>query len=116
MLSNISWKDVVVNLKKEDSVVKNKDKTIVCLKDSKSIKINQISSMSNNNNISALNNVEIEVPNDTYYEFDKKGNLVDEIEFSEKEITLDTIMSLENIDLNEMWKVENNKLNRNFIS
>ncbi len=116
MLSNISWKDVVVNLKKEDSVVKNKDKTIVCLKDSKSIKINQISSMSNNNSISALNNVEIEVPNDTYYEFDKKGNLVDEIEFSEKEITLDTIMSLENIDLNEMWKVENNKLNRNFIS
>ena len=116
MLSNISWKDVVVNLKKEDDVIKNKDKTIVCLKSNKTIKLNTISSMSSNSQISALNNVEIDVPNDTYYEFDKKGNLINEIKFDDQEIESNTIMSLENIDLNEMWKVENNKLIRNFIS
>jgi hypothetical protein len=107
---------VVVNLKKEDDVIKNKDKTIVCLKSNKTIKLNTISSMSSNSQISALNNVEIDVPNDTYYEFDKKGNLINEIKFDDQEIESNTIMSLENIDLNEMWKVENNKLIRNFIS
>lgn len=115
MLSNISWKDVVFNLNKEDFVVKNKDKTIVCLKKNETIKINKISSMSNNK-IFALNEVEIEVPNDTYYEFDKKGNLTTEIKFDEKEIISNTIMSLENIDLDKMWKVENNRLIRKFIS
>ncbi len=114
IMSNITWKDVVYNLKKEDSVVKNENFKIVKISNKKLIKLNKISMLSSN----SLNNVEIEVPNDQYYEFDKNGNLVDEIINNQIDIENSAKICLQFVEqsINNMWSIKEGKLIRNFIS
>lgn len=114
IMSNITWKDMVYNLKKEDKVIKNDKFRIVKISNKKTIKLNKISILSNN----LLNNVEIEVPNDEYYEFDKNGNLVDEIKNSQIDIENSAKICLQSVEksINSMWSVKDGKLIRNFIS
>jgi len=73
--------------------------------------------------VDQMADVEIEVPDDTYYEFDKRGNIIYEISNEEPEmletarLCVSTIQS-ENqlgVDENTMWEVKNNKLERTFI-
>lgn len=114
ILSNTSWSDVVYRLKKDDKVIKNSNCTMVRKTDKKTIKLQGISSLSGPN----LNNVEIEIPAESYYEFDNNGNLVDEILPNEEETLHSTMLCLNSIknSLGSTWSIRNGKLIRNYIS
>lgn len=116
-LSDTSWKQVIFSLKKQDLVFKNSKSTIVCVKNPKILKLSEIPMVST---MSLSQDIEIEAPNDEFYEFDKKGNLIFEIRQSDAEIKKSVELSLssisEDIGKDKMWNIENNRLIRKFIS
>jgi hypothetical protein len=117
-LSNLSWKDVARSLKKNDSVFKNSRITTVCVKGQKAIKFSELPLVSG---LSVSNeDFEIDIPSDEYYEFDNKGRLVAEIKPDENQIKESTAACLmgisDSIGKGKMWYVENNKLQRRFLS
>jgi hypothetical protein len=65
-------------------------------------------------------NFKIEVASDSFYEFDSKGNLVDQVVPTDEEIksaaTQCVLMASENLGQDKMWNIENNKLIRQYIS
>lgn len=113
MLSNTSWQEVIFNLNKNDQVLKNNKLTMIRLSRQKTIKIENLSILSD----SKINNVEIETPSDFYFEFNEKGVLIDEIIPDDQEILNSAISCLSYIEKteNDMWKLQNGKLIRNFI-
>lgn len=117
MLSNTSYKSLVYSLKKEDLVFKNSKSTMFCIKNSKTLKISDLPMVSS---LSTDQNVEIEIPGDEYYEFDKDGNLIYEIRESDLDSKESTVKSLESISedigKDKMWHIEGGKLIRKFIS
>ena len=113
ILSNTSWDEVVLNLSKDDQVVKNSKGTIVKLSKNKTMKIQSISALSGPNK-----EVEVEVPSDIYFEFDNNGTLIDEVVPNEQQLldsSLFCLSIIEKQDKNNMWSIENNKLIRNYI-
>ena len=113
ILSNVSYKDLVADLKKEDQVIKNSKYTTVRLVNSKTIKLNKISILSNNK----LNDIEVEVPADKFYQFDQNGNLIDEMKNSDDEILESTMLCIQNVEknLDKAWSIKDGKLVRNYI-
>jgi hypothetical protein len=113
MLSNTTRHEVILNLNKNDQVLKNSKGAIVRLSRQKTLKIENLSILSNNK----LNNVEVEIPADLYFSFNEKGVLIDEIIPDDQDILNSTISCLSYVEKtqNDMWKVKNNKLLRNFI-
>lgn len=114
IMSNLKWEEVVANLKKEDKVIKNGDSKIVKISKIKNIKLNNISTLS----FSKLNNAELQVPADTYYEFDSNGNLIDEIINDQNDVLDSAKICLQFIEKdfdNNMWSVIDKKLIRNYI-
>jgi Zn-dependent membrane protease YugP len=113
ILSNVSYKDIVADLKKEDQVVKNSKYSTVRLVNTKTIKLNNISILSNDK----LNDVEVEVPSDKFYQFDQNGILVDEIKDSDDEILESTMLCVQNVEkhLDKIWSIKEGKLVRNYI-
>lgn len=111
ILSDTNWNDLIFNLKKEDVVIKKKQSKIIKLTRNNTIKLNNLSILSNGNNI------ELDVANENYYEFDNNGNLIDEVISNEN----DTIKMasycyiLSQQEVGNMWKIEENKLIRNHI-
>ena len=75
------------------------------------------------NNISILSNnvipngTEIEVPAEKYYEFDSKGNLLDEISEDESVVANSTNICLHSVSrsIDKMWSIKDGKLVRNYI-
>jgi len=73
--------------------------------------------------VDTLANVELEVPNDSYYEFDENGTLIEEIGITETEIVEEArlcaaiIQSTQQVGPQEdkMWEIRDNKLERSFI-
>ena len=66
-----------------------------------------------------LFDAEIEVPGDNYYEFDKSENIIFGIEHDDKKLVYSTLLCIEHLKtgiLNGMWKIEDNKLSRNFMA
>jgi hypothetical protein len=116
-LSDISWKNMARNLKKNDNVFKNSKITTVCIKGEKLMKASELSIVSG---LSLGGDFEIEVPNDKYYEFDNKGNLVAEIGPDEthiKESATACLLGISNsIGKGKMWYIENNRLKRRFLT
>jgi hypothetical protein len=116
-LSDISWKKMARNLKKNDNVFKNSKITTVCIKGEKLMKASELSIVSG---LSLGGDFEIEVPNDKYYEFDNKGNLVAEIGPDEthiKESATACLLGISNsIGKGKMWYIENNRLKRRFLT
>lgn len=111
IMSNYTIKDI--EIKNKDIVVKSGKNTIVRLVRNDEYKINRISMLSNK-----YNNVKIEVPNEKYYEFDKNGNLIDEISNDQSDIEKNIdlcIIGIQNNSNQNMWKIKNNKLERNFF-
>lgn len=117
MLSDVTWKDTVRLLKKDDVVFKNSKSASVCVKSNKVFKLQELPMISS---MSLDKSIEIEVPADKFYIFDSKGKLVDEIVEGEEELKNSVVSCLMNsadqIGENKMWKIENNKLVRNFVS
>lgn len=117
ILSDVSWKTVVSNLKKNDIVFKNKNSTIVSVKNNSKIPISNLpilfkSSISNEN-------FSVEVANDSFYEFDNKGSLISEILPNDEQVknhAAQCVFQIQNsIGKDKMWKIENGILIRNFI-
>lgn len=110
ILSNYSIKDLKIN--KKDIVIKSSENTVVRMVRNDEYKIQKLSMLSNK-----YNNINVEVPNEKYYEFDKNGNLIDEISNDQNDIenNIDLcIIGIQN-DNSNMWNIRNNKLERNFF-
>jgi len=114
IMSNIKWQDIVGDLKNEDEVIKNDKITIVKITNKKLIKLNNISILSNKK---ILNDVEIEIPADKYFEFDSKGNLIDEINEKDEESIRSANFCLKSVEksLGRMWSIQDGKLIRSYI-
>jgi hypothetical protein len=116
-LSGPSWKEIVSQLKKNDMVVKNSKATSVVIKNEKTLKVSDLPMVSS---LSFNEDFEIEVPSDSYYEFDEKGRLSFEIKPSDDEIKSSAAICLGSIakSIGEKgdWLVENGRLTRQKIS
>jgi hypothetical protein len=113
ILSSISLKDVA----KTQEVQKVGKMSIVNLADSKTFKVSELPLVSS---MSDKGDLEIEVPFGSSYEFDSRGRLVYEMlsdADSAKESAAMCLLNIgDNIGDQKMWKIENGKLVRNFIS
>jgi hypothetical protein len=116
-LSGPSWKQIVMQLNKNDLVVKNSHATSVVIKNDLRVKASELPAVSS---MSLAEDFEMEVPADSYYEFDRKGNLVFEIRPSDEEIKSEAARCLESIaksiGKNGFWNVEEGRLIRRIIS
>jgi hypothetical protein len=73
--------------------------------------------------VNELADVELEIPNDSYYEFDERGNLLEEINSTQEEIVDEArlcaaiIQSTQQVGPKEdaMWEIENNRLKRTYV-
>jgi len=120
MMSNTDWNDIRKNLQKDDQVVGHKNGLVAKLSRPRTLRLSDhlASSLSDCN---PLYDVEVEVPADSYYEFNQDGILVDEVLPNEEEIImstalcLDTIFTEDSVGSDKMWEVQDNKLIRAFI-
>lgn len=116
VLSNKKWRDVVSNLKKEDVVLKNKNNTLVSIKNNAIFSVKELPLVSN---LSVKEDFNVEVAYDSFYQFDKKGNLYAEISSNEEELKSSVALCVMNIGdsigKGKMWEVKDGLLVRNFI-
>jgi hypothetical protein len=107
---------VISALSKNDSVLKTEKSVLVCLKKSRFFKLGDLPLASA---MSVENSVNIEVPYDTYYEFDKFGNIVDIFSPDEEKSKISAAACLlkisDNIGPGKMWDVRGGLLKRQFI-
>jgi hypothetical protein len=117
ILSDLSWKQVVQNLKKEDMVFKNKLNTIVTIRETSTLSASDLPILSN---LSIDKDFKVEVASDSYYEFDNRGFLSYEVSSTQEQVKNSAAQCLlsvfKSIGKNKMWKIENGRLLRNFIS
>ncbi|MHA2043225.1 MAG: hypothetical protein ACW99G_00440 [Candidatus Thorarchaeota archaeon] len=121
MLSNTTLDDFVIG--KSDEVIHESDRTIVKITGQRFVQLDfgEINSLSVGNH--DLTKLDLEVPTDSYYEFDTNGTLIDEIIPDMKNIKQDAYDCILSIaqddslgnDSNTMWEVQDNKLLRTFI-
>lgn len=116
-LSDISWKQMVTHLKKDDLVIKNSKATSVVIKKDFLFKVSDLPIASA---LSVGSDFNVEVPFDSYYEFDEKGNLTFEIKPSEDEVKSEAARCLfsisKSIGKDGAWDIEEGKLTRRMIS
>jgi len=116
VLSNKSWKSVVYDLKKSDTVFKNKYSTIVSLKNDAVFSASELPILSG---LSLGKDFKIEVAYDSFYEFDNQGLLSDEVVMNEEQVKLQAAQCIFNIrdsiGKDKMWDVKDGILTRNFI-
>ena len=120
--SKKSLDDVKMCLRKEDDIFKDKSRHFLRINNKRTIKPSDytITSLTKSNN--PFLNAQIEVPIDIGYEFDSKGNVVEETYVDEQEIiqsAIDSAISVQQenkkVGRREMWTVKKGKLLRNFI-
>ena len=116
ILSSTDWKQVVRQLKKDDKVLKTKYGTTVCVRSNKTVKMSSLPMVSG---LSLEKDVDVEIPSDTFYQFDETGNLIEEMRDDEtilKNSVAKCVLSISNnIGSKSMWNIEDNKLVRKFI-
>ena len=116
-LSGPSWKDMVSQLKKNDLLVKKSKVTSVVIRNEATLKASELPMVSS---LSFKDDFEIEIPSDSYYEFDEKGRLSFEMKPSDEEIKSSAAICLnsiaKSIGKNGDWFVENGRLVRQKIS
>lgn len=124
-LSNITWNDL--SIQKEDEVMKIENAFVVTIRNKRTIRLldykppDALFALSFNGG--NLADVEIEIPFDSYYEFDSNGNVIDEMLpdesaiIEEAEICATFITQTQNVSktVDTMWAVEKGKLVRTFI-
>lgn len=120
MMSETTWNDEINKLTKLDQVTKKGDIISVRKIKNKPFKISDhiVIDLAASNN--PLYDVEMEVPSEHYYLFDK-GVLVDEISTDKDEMLQSAIVcalavyNYHGVGPDKMWRIENNKLIRNHI-
>lgn len=119
-LSNVKFEDIKLN--KNDRVLsgKNKDIKAVVKSENKVMKLSDHFGLRAQGN-NPLYDAEIEVPSETYMEFNEEGNIVDEVKVSERQ-TINAArecikyLHKENMVGDEsMFNIENGKLVRKYI-
>lgn len=115
-LSSRSWSEVVRDLDRNDTVLKTKSGALVSMKRRASLKVSKLPLMSG---LSLPQDLEVEVPFDSYYEFDAKGNLVGEIAPDRDRILADAAecMSQAYGDMGSdgMWEIKEGRVSRRFV-
>lgn len=119
--SDLTWNDLKGELKGNDQVFKKGNSIIVNRPQIKRMKIS-------NHFISALStaagplyDIEMELPADTFYQFNQDGNLIEKISVSESElvesmVSCAILISQQNeLGENKKWFIENGKLIRKFF-
>lgn len=116
LLSNRSWGEVVRDLNRRDSVTKTKAGAIVSMKRSLSLKASDLPLISS---LSLPSDLELDVPFDSYYEFDSSGNMVGEIAPNMDLVLNDaaTCMSYVNEELGPdgMWELKDGRVQRRMV-
>lgn len=127
MLSNKTWQDVLHELKRDDEVLKSPNITTVKVTNNRTMRLSDVLPKSQISGLSTsagdLIDAELEIPSDRYYEFDRNGNIVDEILPEEDEIisTAQACVSYihykNDVDdtQNTRWEITNGKLQRTYI-
>lgn len=115
----------IIKLNKEDEVLRHKNGTYIKLCRAKTIKLSQCCTKTDLNamsgDINDMLDIDIEIPADSFYEFDTNGNAITEIKNNEQDITKDAMRSLKIlknknlIGKDKAWEVKNNKLIRNKV-
>ena len=115
-LSSKSWTEVVRGLRRKDKVVKTKEGAIITVRGSSSLKVSDLSTFST---LSMPDYMEVEVPSDSYYQFDSNGNLVGEITPDAQAAAEDAAdcMSYVNGELGAdgMWEAKDGRITRRLI-
>ena len=115
-LSTVSYRDLVSGLKRNDVVFKNSKVTTICVKEQKEFSSSQLPIAGS---LSASGDFKIEVASDKFYEFDEKGNLVDQIEPTDEDVKSAAgqgiLLISGDLGADKMWNIENNRLARRFI-
>lgn len=115
-LSHRSWSEVVRDLGRKDSVVKTRSGAFVSMKRSISFKASELPGLSG---LSLSGDPEFEAAFDSYYEFDKNGNLVGEIAPDKEAVLEDAAECMaqvyEDIGSDGMWELKNGRVQRRFI-
>ena len=116
MLSNTTKEEIIINLDRKDKVLKNRENVMITLLRRKPMKIQNLLILSDFS--SKFNDIEVESASDLYFEFDKNGNLIDEIVPSKQDLLDSTISCLSYIEKEKspLWFVENGKLLRKYIN
>jgi hypothetical protein len=113
MLSNQTLSDF--HQKPTDQVVATDSGTIIHRKSKALFKLSDhvVTALAAN----PLADVKIEIPNDSYFEFDGEGKLVEEIVPSLDEIVESSVFCLSHVKTgrNQMWRIKNRKLERSRI-
>lgn len=124
LLSKVNFEDL--KLKEEDVVSTNNGLTAVRIQSTKNLRLSDhfgIKAQADN----PLYNCEIEVPNESYMEFDEKGNLINSIATSEK-VAINSarecikylhdnhLVDVDGKDINKQFAIKDGKLVRNYIN
>lgn len=127
MLSNKKWDDVSKKLNGKDKILKSPNIITAKVTNMRMLKLADVLS---EDKISALStpagdlmNVSLEVPSDSYYEFDRNGNMIHEIIPDESEIIAAAQACVayihQNNDVdntkNTRWEIKSGKLQRTYI-
>lgn len=127
MLSNKKWDDVVKELKKGDEVLKSPNISSAKLSSRRTMRLSDVLPDSSISALSAaagnLMDVELDIPSDSYYEFDRNGNLINEILPEEDDIISNVQACVSYLhyknDVSDSaatrWEITNGKLQRTFI-
>lgn len=115
-LSGRTWSDVARHLNRGDSVVKTRHGVLVSIKRNMSIRAYELPGLSA---MSMPAGVELDIPFDSYYEFDGQGNLVGEIA-PEKDAVLEDASTCasqihDELGSDGMWEIKNGRLVRRFV-
>lgn len=114
-MSDVRYK-VISLLSRKDSVLKTEKSTLICLKSTRFLRLSDLPLASA---MSVEDSVSIEVPYDTYYEFDGAGEVVDVFQPNDTESRAAAAASLlkiaNDIGPGKMWDVRAGVLKRQFI-
>lgn len=116
-MSDKSWGEVASDLRGGDSVIKTENSAIVVKRRNSTRKLSELGFVSS---LSFSGDLKIEVPSDKYYEFDLKGNLIEEIDSDPylNQEDIQTCMRFVNDDFGKkgMWGYKMGRIERNFFS
>lgn len=111
-LSSIEWTSAVTNLKRGDKVIKTKTGALISMRRKSTARLSELGlalAMSNDQD------VECELADDVYYEFDSSGKLVDEISHGRESVLKSASMCVSSALSDDMWEVKKGKLTRRMI-
>ena len=117
MLSNVTWKDLIMEVGLDDEVIKSSTASAITFKNKRKVTLSDYMVTAQEDN--PLHNVEIEVPNDSFYEFNKDGYVINQIQSLEEDI-FESIKSCigyvkNSLGDDSMFKIEDGKLIRNYF-